>query len=261
MIRPVSTVSPAGLPDKRTAVRDMFGRIAGRYDRMNALMTAGLDGYWRRRTARAAELPEGGIALDIGTGTGDLAFALARSAPGAHVIGADYTPEMLRLAPAKAAARSLAGQTSWSQADGQALPFYDGAFDAVTSAFVLRNFADLGAALSEMARVVRPGGRVVALEISPTETPLWSPLFRLYFERLVPLVGRLVAGDDTAYRYLPASVAAFLTPEAVAERMRSVGLAPLTPYRLMLGSVVIHVGVRPRDAAVHAEAAAGLSLR
>lgn len=241
----MSTVVPYGAEDKHEAVRRMFGRIAGRYDLMNRVMTGGLDGPWRRRAAAAAALPPEGLALDVGTGTGDLAFELARSAPGARVVGLDYTGEMLGQAPAKARARGLAGRTTWARGDGHGLPFADGTFDAVTSAFVLRNFSDHAAAWAEMARVTRPGGRVVALEISPIRSPLWGPLFRLYFERVVPLVGVALTGDAGAYRYLPASAAGFLSPEQVSAVMAEAGLVPEPPRRLMLGSVVIHVGARP----------------
>ncbi|MCE7939309.1 MAG: methyltransferase domain-containing protein, partial [Chloroflexi bacterium CFX6] len=138
------------------------------------------------------------------------------------------------------------GRVGWVRGDGQRLPFADAAFDAVTSAFVLRNFADLPAAYADMARVVRPGGRVVALEISPDSAPLWRPLFELYFGRVVPRLGGWITGDATAYRYLPASVAAFLAPDELAAVMRGAGLVPLPPRRLMLGSLVIHIGFRPR---------------
>lgn len=238
-------VSPGGAADKHRAVRAMFGRIAGRYDLMNRLMTGGLDGRWRREALHAARVPAGGLVLDVGTGTGDLALDIARAHPDARVVGLDYTGPMIARAPAKALQAGLASQITWTRADGQTLPFADGTFDAVTSAFVLRNFADLAQAYAEMARVVRPGGRVVALEISPESHPLWRPLFRLHFEHLVPLVGRLVTGDSTAYRYLPASVAAFLGAEPLAQVMRAAGLVPLPPRRLMLGSLMIHIGFRP----------------
>ena len=245
MTTPSSPVAPGGAPDKHSAVRAMFGRIAGRYDLMNRLMSFGLDGRWRGVAVAAAELPAGGVALDVGTGTGDLAIQLARSAPGAHVVGLDYTGPMLALAPAKAQAAAVGGQLSWVRADGQTLPFVSGTFNAVTSAFVLRNFGDLDAALGEMARVLAPGGRFVALEISPDGLPIWRHLFAWSFRVLIPRLGRLVTGEAEAYRYLPASVAAFLTPDQVALHLAARGLDTLPPRRLFGGAMVVHRAVRP----------------
>jgi len=239
-------VCPGDAAHKHLAVQAMFGRIAGRYDLMNTLMTGGLDRLWRRWTAAAAQVPPSGVVLDVGTGTGDLALDIARRVAGARVVGVDYTGPMLARAPAKAAEAGLADRVSWVRGDGQRLPFPDDSFDAVTSAFVLRNFADLYGAYAEMARVVRPGRRVVALEISPDCLPAWRPFFELYFQRLVPLAGRWLTGDRTAYTYLPASVAAFLGPDALAEVMRDAGLVPLPPEPLMMGSLVIHAGFKPR---------------
>jgi len=238
-------VAPGDAADKHEAVQTMFGRIAGRYDLMNTVMTGGLDRVWRRRTAEAAAVPPGGLVLDVGTGTGDLALDVAGLDSSARVVGLDYTAPMLARAPAKAAARRLAERVTWVRGDGQRLPFPDDTFDAVTSAFVLRNFADLYSAYADMARVVKPGGRVVALEISPDSLPGWRPLFELYFQQVVPRLGAWLAGDSTAYRYLPASVAAFLDPDALADVMRDAGLVPLPPRRMMLGSLVIHVGFKP----------------
>jgi demethylmenaquinone methyltransferase/2-methoxy-6-polyprenyl-1,4-benzoquinol methylase len=238
-------VVPYGARDKHAAVRAMFGRIAPRYDLVNRVMTGGLDGLWRRLAATEAVLPPGGLALDVGTGTGDLAFALARSAPGARAIGADYTGEMLARAPIKARAAGLAERTAFLRGDGHRLPFPDDAFDAVASAFVLRNLADLGVAFAEMARVTRPGGRVVALEISPVDGTPWGAAFNAYFRHVVPRLGALLAGDAGAYRYLPASAAAFLAPEGVAERLRAAGLEPLPARRLMGGTLAIHRALKP----------------
>lgn len=241
----MSSTVPYGARDKHAAVRTMFGRIARRYDVANRLMTLGMDGLWRGWTAQAAALPDGGLGLDVGTGTGDLALTLAQASPGARVIGLDYTGEMLAFAPGKAADLALGHRTGWIRGDGHTLPFADDAFDAVTSAWVLRNFADLPTAYREMARVTKPGGRVVALEMSPVSTPVWRQLFELYMGRIVPILGKLVTGDDGAYRYLPESARAFLTPEAVADVMRSVGLEPQPHQPVMGGGLAIHIGVKP----------------
>jgi demethylmenaquinone methyltransferase/2-methoxy-6-polyprenyl-1,4-benzoquinol methylase len=225
----------------------MFGRIARRYDAMNRLMSAGMDGAWRRRAASEARVPHGGVALDVGTGTGDLAIALARSAPGARAVGVDYTPAMLRQAPAKGRARDVGCRATWVLADGARLPFAESSFDAVASAFVLRNLEDLLGALREMARVTRPGGRVVALEMSPDAKPAFRPLFWLYFGQLVPLLGRALATDGQAYTYLPASVAVFVDRAAVARAMEAAGLSPLPALRMMLGAVVLHRAEKPKN--------------
>lgn len=243
----MSSVSPYDAPDKHAAVRAMFGRIAGRYDAMNRIMTAGLDGRWRRIAAEIAAVPPGGLALDVGAGTGDLALTLARSAPGARVIGVDYTAAMLAPAPAKArrAGAEVDERTGWARADGHRLPFAADTFDAVTSAFVLRNLADLPAAVAEMARVTRPGGRVVALEISPAAPAWWRAVFEPYFRFVVPIVGRLVTGDRGAYEYLPASAAAFLSPPEIARLMHGAGLITTPAQELLFGSIAIHVGHKP----------------
>lgn len=241
----MSTVSPYDAADKHSAVRSMFSRIAWRYDLMNRLMTGGLDGRWRKLTAQAAALPPDGVALDVGTGTGDLALTLAGSAPGARVVGVDYTGAMLAPAPAKAARAGLGARAGWAQADGHRLPFADDTFDAVTSAFVLRNFADLPAAIAEMARVTLPGGRVVALEISPAAPAWWRAVFEPYFRHVVPIVGRVVTGDRGAYEYLPASAAAFLAPAEIAGLMQRAGLITTPARELLFGSIAIHVGHKP----------------
>ncbi|MFN2252256.1 MAG: ubiquinone/menaquinone biosynthesis methyltransferase [Anaerolineae bacterium] len=238
-------VSPGGADDKRAAVNHMFARIAPRYDLMNKAMTGGLDGAWRRVAVREAALPPNGAALDIGTGTGDLAIALARSVPRSAVIGLDYTAPMLALAPAKSRQSGVADRVAWVLGDGQKLPFADAQFDSVTSAFVLRNFADLPTALGEMARVTAPGGRVIALEIAPDAAPVWRDLFAAYFRTVVPRMGRLLTGDGEAYTYLPESVAGFLDGASVASMMTAAGLVALPALRLALGTIAVHRGAKP----------------
>jgi demethylmenaquinone methyltransferase/2-methoxy-6-polyprenyl-1,4-benzoquinol methylase len=234
-------------PDHRARVAAMFGRIARRYDLMNTLMTGGQDALWRRYAVRAARPPRDGRALDVGTGTAKLALALAQAMPAGRVVGVDVAEPMLRRAlpglrrggPGQGGA---GGRVSLALADALALPFPDAAFDCATTAFMIRNVSDVGAAFAELRRVVRPGGRVVCLELTQPRVPLWAPLFGLYFGRAVPLVGRLVAGDATAYSYLPESVAAFLRPEAVAAEMTQAGLTAVRWRRLGLGTVTLHVG-------------------
>ena len=227
-------------------VRAMFDRIASVYDRMNAVMTAGLHHQWRRRAADLARLAPGDRALDVATGTGDLAFEVARRvAPGGTVVGADFSEGMLALARDKAAALAPAGvEMRFEPANALALPYRDGEFDAATVGFGARNFSDLAAGLSEMARVVRPGGRVVVLEItSPTEPPL-STILELWFDHVVPVLGRL-AGDSDAYTYLPNSVRRFPPPLELAATMWGCGLRQIR-YVLTAGGIIsLHMGEVP----------------
>src|SRR6267378_801610 len=188
-------------------VRAMFDRIAGLYDLMNSVMTAGLHHRWRRRAVDLAAVPADGRALDVASGTGDMALELAaRMGPEGEVIGTDFSDRMLELARAKAATRSGHGaRVRFEAANALELPYDDASFDAATVGFGARNFADLERGLDEMVRVVRRGGRVVVLEITtPTQPPL-SHFFELWFDQIVPKLGGL-AGDPEAYTYLPRSV-------------------------------------------------------
>ena len=222
----------------------MFDRIAGLYDRMNAVMSAGLDRSWRRRAAELAELCAGDRALDVATGTGDLALELAqRVSPGGEVVGIDFSERMLELARSKAEAQAPgAVKLRFESANALALPFPTGTYDAATVAFGARNFADLERGLSEMARVVRPGGRVVVLEITSPRRPPLSTFFELWFDRVVPVLGRL-AGQAQAYSYLPRSVRRFPGPEALAAAMWRSGMRDVRYVVTAGGIVALHVGV------------------
>jgi demethylmenaquinone methyltransferase/2-methoxy-6-polyprenyl-1,4-benzoquinol methylase len=227
-------------------VRGMFGHIAGVYDLMNRLMTGGLDRSWRRFAARQVALGPGECALDIGTGTGDLAIAVLRAgAPDARAVGVDFTPEMLERARAKVARLGLADRIQLRQGDGEQLDFPDGAFDVCCSAFVVRNLADLRQGFREMLRVVRPGGRVVCLEVSQPPHGLFAAPFRLYFDRLVPLLGRMVGRSLEAYTYLPTSAAAFPGAPRLKAIMEEVGWTDVRYTYLTGGVVAVHVGAKP----------------
>ena len=221
----------------------MFDRIAGLYDRMNTVMTAGLHHQWRRRAADLARVQAGGRVLDVATGTGDLAFELAgRVGPSGEVVGSDFSERMLGLAREKAL--RLRSPVRFEAGNALALPYEDGSFDAATVGFGARNFSDLPRGLEEMARVVRPGGRVVVLEITiPTRPPL-SHLLELWFETIVPALGRL-AGDRQAYTYLPRSVRRFPPPRALAELMWRCGLREVAWLQTAGGIIAIHAGTVP----------------
>jgi len=219
-------------PARTPQIAAMFDRIAARYDLMNRLMTAGMDGRWRRATVQALGLRPGDRVLDLGSGTGDLAVELLRAGAG-RVVGADVAAVMLRRGAAKAQ------EMAPVLADGQRLPFRDGAFDAAATAFTLRNIPDLPAALAEVRRVLRPGGRFAALDLTrPRPTPA-ARLFRLYTDRLLPLLGGAVSGDAAAYRYLPASVARFLSAAELRQALLDAGFARASARRLAPGEVTL----------------------
>jgi demethylmenaquinone methyltransferase / 2-methoxy-6-polyprenyl-1,4-benzoquinol methylase len=216
-------------------VRAMFDRIARVYDRMNSVMTAGMHHRWRERAADLAGLRPGDRALDVATGTGDLAIALSRRvAPGGEVVGSDFSDGMLALA------RRKAPELRWEWGNALSLPYADDAFDAATVGFGARNFSDLDRGLAEMARVVRPGGRVVVLEITTPRRPPLSTFFSIWFDRVVPLFGRVA--DSDAYTYLPSSVKRFPGPEALAGRMDRAGLGDIRWLLTAGGIIALHAG-------------------
>jgi demethylmenaquinone methyltransferase / 2-methoxy-6-polyprenyl-1,4-benzoquinol methylase len=220
-------------------VRAMFDRIAGFYDLMNSVMTAGLHHRWRERAADLARLDPGDRALDVATGTGDLALELARRVgPSGEVIGSDFSEGMLDIA------RGKSSDVRWEWADAQALPYPDDAFAAATVGFGARNFGDLERGLAEMVRVVRPGGRVVVLEITVPQKPPLSSFFRVWFDRVVPLLGRLT-GDPEAYDYLPSSVRRFPDPQALAGRLTGAGLVDVRWVLTAGGIIALHSGTVP----------------
>jgi len=221
---------------KETHVRQMFDAIAPRYDLLNRVIAGNMDQRWRRKAARAARGSGEGPYLDVGAGTGDLSRALERVAPGARVVGLDLARQMLVVGRRKG--------LQAVQGSGLALPAREGTFEAITNAFVLRNLADLDAFFREAHRALRPGGRLVSLEISRPRGRIFGPLYRLYFFHLMPRIGRALSGDRQAYDYLADSVARVAEPEALAEQMRRAGFAAVEVRRLMRGAVVLFVATK-----------------
>ena len=232
---------------QKRVIRDLFTRIASRYDYINRVLSLGQDQRWRRAALRSAHLEtapgaQPGRLLDVATGTGDLALLALDQGPDLRVTGVDLTPAMLREARAKARARKVAFPVT--AGDGLALPFATETFDAVTSAFMMRNVPDVESAFREQARVVRSGGRVICLEMTwPRRFPLrW--LFGLYFYIVPPLLGRLALGEREAYNYLPRSVKSFVDPNSLAQTMARAGLDDVSWRALMWGTVIIHTGIK-----------------
>lgn len=237
---------------KENFVRRLFGAIAPTYDIMNVIMSAGAIYLWHRAFRRQTNLRPGGRALDVCTGTGELALILARQVgPSGHVTGLDLTPEMLELARAKVEREGLQDVVSLVEGNALALPYADGSFDAATMGFALRNVSDIPGAIREMARVVKPGGRVLNLELSKPPSAIVRIPYTFYFYRVVPVLGRFVdrragqVGSMRPYTYLPASLVKFPDQEAVARVFREAGLVNVRYYGLTGGIVTLHVGEKP----------------
>jgi demethylmenaquinone methyltransferase/2-methoxy-6-polyprenyl-1,4-benzoquinol methylase len=246
------------MPDA-VEVQRLFARIARRYDLLNRVLSLGVDRSWRERAVRAAGPLDGRVVVDACCGTGDLGLAMARS--GARVCGVDFTPQMLRLALPK-----VRGRTVFVQGDALKLPVASGAADVACVAFGLRNLADTDAGLCELARAVKPGGRVLVLEFSPPPRGVLGACYRFYFTRVLPRIGAWISGDAEAYRYLPRTVSAWLAPAELQRRMEAAGLVDCAHESLTFGIASLHSGrvaaravTRPESSRATAALRGGLS--
>jgi demethylmenaquinone methyltransferase / 2-methoxy-6-polyprenyl-1,4-benzoquinol methylase len=221
----------------------MFGRIAPGYDFFNSLLSFGQHHRWRRFSARQCRFPEGGLALDVAIGTGDFALEVIGST--GRAIGVDPCEPMMQAGFEKLAHRGAADRVLMVAGEAENLPVASNRFDCATIGFALRNVTDIDATFREMTRALRPGGRVVALEIAKPRIPVFAPLFFLYFYRLAPLLAGLFGGDWEAYHYLPNSLKTFKSREELADSMRRAGLEEVRWYDLSGGSVAVHVGTKP----------------
>lgn len=251
---------PVPAAERAAYVNQMFAGIANRYDLLNRVMTGGQDVNWRREVVALSQLPDAGRLLDVGTGTGDIAFEAKRIHNDAEVIGCDFTYEMMAVGRKKKAdhspvvAAASSAEVEFVQGDGLNLPFPENYFDAVTSGFLLRNVTDADVCLAEQRRVLKPGGRIVCLETSPPPSSFLGPLLRLYLLNAIPLMGRLLSTGrsspgmearprDAAYHYLSQTTVAFQQPEEIVRKMERAGFRGVSFHRKMMGTVAIHVGV------------------
>jgi demethylmenaquinone methyltransferase/2-methoxy-6-polyprenyl-1,4-benzoquinol methylase len=224
--------------DKGGVVREMFGRIAGRYDLVNTIMTGGVDAVWRRRAVDNLDVASNASLIDLCCGTGALTRDCAAKAPRGRVIGIDFTPEMLEIARANTKEPNV----TYREGDVLDLPFGDAEFDGATMGFSMRNVVDVGACLREVARVLKPGATFVNLEVSKPPNPLWRRAFYLHFYGIVPLIGKIVGGDAAAYRYLPQSLVNFPDADRLAVLFAGNGFEHVRYIRLMGGIATLHLG-------------------
>lgn len=240
-------MTEALLDKQEVRIRRMFGHIAPSYDLLNHLLSLNIDRYWRWRTTRLVPPESAAPILDLCTGTGDLALAYDRAAGGkVPIVGADFCPEMLSRAIAKAERRGAAERIRFVEADAQNLPFPSDYFQIATVAFGLRNVTDTDRGIAEMARVTRPGGKIAILEFSQPRHWLFGRLYRYYFRYVLPFIGQAISrSKEQAYRYLPASVMEFPDGEALAERLRSRGLVDVVWHPFTFGIATLYVGTKP----------------
>jgi demethylmenaquinone methyltransferase/2-methoxy-6-polyprenyl-1,4-benzoquinol methylase len=222
------------------AVKGMFDRIAGRYDLLNRIISFKLDNWWRKQAIDSAMQGHAPRIIDLGTGTGDMIFSAANSTKAPRLVGLDFSLNMLQLAQSKRR-EAESSSVNFIQGSAMASPFKNATFDGAMSAFVLRNVSDLELFFSEAHRVLKPGGRLVTLDMFPPQKNWFAPLYSCYFYRLVPWIGGLLAGDRSAYRYLSDSVRRFHSPEVVSEIIRKAGFTQVTARKFLNGAVCMHI--------------------
>jgi demethylmenaquinone methyltransferase/2-methoxy-6-polyprenyl-1,4-benzoquinol methylase len=224
--------------ERAAYVQQMFGRVAGRYNLMNRLMTFGQDMRWRRFVVQQAKLPARGKLLDLATGTGDIAFEALKAVPDLQAVGADFALPMMRVGQQQ----PLGKRVQWSAADALNLPFPDDTFDAVTSGYLVRNVIDIPRTFAEQLRVLKPGGRIVVLDTCPPPHNMFRPFILIYLKGVIPLLGRIISPDPGAYQYLPESTQAFKTPHELAQIMRQAGARNVQYRTFMFDTIAVHWG-------------------
>jgi demethylmenaquinone methyltransferase/2-methoxy-6-polyprenyl-1,4-benzoquinol methylase len=226
-------------------IAGMFDAIAGRYDLLNHLLSAGIDRRWRTRAIRSLSLTGCERVLDLCTGTGDLAIAAVRAQPpAARVIGVDFSAAMLRVGDRKLRERRLDDRMAMVRGDAARIPLADQSVDAVTIGFGIRNVHDMDAVCAELYRVLKPGGRLAILEFTVPRTKAFGALYGWYMTRVLPRIGRALSRSDSAYAYLPASISAFATPDEFVKILRRAGFGEISPIHLTLGSVILYTARR-----------------
>lgn len=235
------------LSSKHQTVQNIFDRIARRYDFLNRVISFHFDTFWRRKAVRALRLASRRpLILDLGSGTGDLAIVAATELPGGKIIGMDFSRAMLELAVEKSRRARLDGRVLFVLGSALAPPFHDETFDAVMTAFVLRNITNLALFFHHAYRLLKPGGKLVSLDMFPPSRLPFSLFYSFYFYRLVPWIGAILAGDRRAYQYLSESVRTFHPPESVAELIRETGFREVRIDKFLSGAVCLHLGEKPR---------------
>ncbi len=230
---------------KDTAVKNMFETIAGGYDFQNSYLSLGIDIHWRKVLARLLRLPPGGLILDVAVGTGEVAMAICRRHRDARVVGIDFSPAMLMVGRRKIGARGLDGRIAVAAGDGRLLPVRSDSVDAVTISFGIRNIEEKELVLREFQRVLKPGGQLMIMEFSFPETALIGPLYRFYFEHILPPVGNFISGTDYAYSYLAESVNNFPGDREFCEMISQAGFEDPEVHKLTFGIGKIFAGRKP----------------